>query len=260
MIYEADCHTLKKDQVTNVKIDDYFLWKERSLFESTVVFQGSNRVSHQYGQDEANKIDTTISYEYVSSDVINDRRENKFPFVKTDGTYEIKTSQSFNPGGKYGKIQDLDLIRIKHNPCFECRFTAWTVLRKKTNNLIIKVTEEEKDSIPNKPNESFDQWEIVSGPDELFTTDEDSPPVYGYLINAGQRFTVSFSIIIHSGFIDPKTRNLGDVFSFTGWAIKSETTPNAKIQIGYLEYNASVGIEEGITAQIEWKPNKKRPA
>jgi hypothetical protein len=46
IIYDADCHTLKKDQKTDVKIDNYFLLKERSLFEIKVDFLGENKTTH----------------------------------------------------------------------------------------------------------------------------------------------------------------------------------------------------------------------
>jgi len=259
-IYDADCHTLKKDQKTDVKIDNYFLCKERSLFEIKVDFSGANKTTHVYGPDITDTRDTTVTYEFVFADVINNLRENRFPKTKPDGTYEIEKSDAFNPSGKYGKIKDSDLIRLKHNPCFACKFTAWVVLRRKINNLIIEVTEEDHYVTPTKPDDSWDQWSVISGPDIKYRPDPTSGNPWVYLVNASQRFTVQLSMAIHPGFIDPKTRNLGKVFTFQGWAIESEESPNAKIKAGDSEFNALAAVEEGVTARIEWKPNKKRPA
>jgi hypothetical protein len=263
VIYAADCHTLKKDEVTDVKIADYFLWKERSLFEIKIAFEGQNVTSHQYGQDEDHKINTTITYEYVSSDVINNLRENKFPKNKPDGTYVIEKSDSFNPEGIYGKIQDSDLIKIRHNPCFNCKFTAWVVLRKKTSNLVVSAGDYDDEPVPpEKPDDSYDQWNIVSGPDVNLLQVEGQPVRYSYLVNAGQRSAVTLFMTIHPGFIDPKTRNLGEVFTFTGWLreLEEEEKQNATIKIGKLEYARRAQIEDGITVEVEWRPKGDRPA
>jgi len=262
VIYEADCHTLKKDEVTDIKINDYFLWKERSLFDFKVSFEGASETENEYGFD-AEIITTTISYEYVSSEVINNDRENKFPEGKDDGTFEIKTSSLFNLAGKYGKIKDSDLIRIKHNPCFDCSFTAWVTLRKVEANSLAKVRTENNDppmDPPEKPDDSYDRWSIVRGPD-LYYIDDGGAHFWSYLVNSGQRFTRTSSIKIHSGLIDSKTRNLGEVLTFDDWAHESEDSPNAKIKIGTYEYDGFVnGLEDGITAKVEWLPNRQRPA
>ena len=262
MIYSADCHTLKKDQVTDVEIDDYFLWKERSLFDLKVSFQGQNVTTVGYGIDEAETITQSTTYEVVSAEVINNDRENKFPETKDDGTFEIKTSALFNPAGIYGKIKDSDLIRIQHNPCFGCNFTAWATFRRtQTNRLIIIRTPDEDPPIaPVKYDNSYDRWDIVRGPD-LFYYDDGGEAFFGFLINAGQRFTQTLSLQIHPGFIDPEKRNVGEILTFSGWAEESENSPNAKIKIGNYEYNGFVnGLQDGITAQIEWQPKRQRPA
>lgn len=262
MIYSADCHTLKKDEVTDVKIDDYFLWKERSLFDFKASFQGASETEHEYGPD-GEIITTTTSYEYVSSEVINDDRENKFPEGKDDGTFEIKTSALFNPAGIYGKIKDSDLIRIQHNPCFDCSFTAWVTLRKVTANSLYIVRTKDGDppaQPPAKPDDSYDQWSVVRGPD-LFYYDDGGEGFYGYLINFGQRSTGTLSLHIHPGFIDPETRNVGEILTFSGLAEESQDSPNAKMKVGNYEYNGFVnGLQDGITAQIEWQPKRQRPA
>lgn len=254
MIYAPACHALKTDQKTDIKIEDYFQWKERSLFDFTVGFDGESKTINQYGQD--NKT-TTITYEFKSCDVINNGRENKFPKIKTDGTYEIETSQSFNPPGKYGKIQDSDLIRIKHNPCFDCSFTAWVILRKRTKNLIYRAVD---DPTPPTGDERYEQFEIVSGPDVIFEDPQDQEPTFGFLINTVERVVALFGIKIHSGIIDPKTKNLGKVLTFAGFA-ESDSSSNATLRVGSVAYKGYVpGLEDGIKTQINWLPNNKRPA
>ena len=254
MIYAPACHALKTDQKTNIKIEDYFQWKERSLFDFTVGFEGQNKTINQYGED--NKT-TTITYEFKSCDVINNGRENKFPKIKTDGTYEIETSQSFNPPGKYGKIQDSDLIRVKHNPCFDCSFTAWVVLRKRTQNSIYIFIDDHETPTGD---ERYEQFDIVSGPDLIGEDPGDQEPIFGYLINTVERVVASFGIKIHSGFIDPKTKNLGKVLTFTGFT-ESENITNATLRVGSVAYNGYVlSIESGIKTKIDWLPNNKRPA
>jgi len=257
MIYAPTCHALKTDQKTNIKLGDYFQWKERSLFDFAVAFEGENKTMNQYGPEEGDKIPTTITYEFKSSDVINDGRENKFPKTKPNGTYEIETSASFNPAGKYGKIQDSDLIRIKHNPCFDCSFTAWVNLRKRTKNLIFTAID---DDTPPTGDATYEEFEIISGPDFLSADPQDQDPLIGFLVNALQRVVATFTIKIHSGFIDPKTKELGKVLTFTGFN-ETENSPNATLRVGSTAYNGTVaGLESGIKAQINWLPNNKRPA
>lgn len=258
MIYEADCHTLKTNQKTDIKIDDYFLWKERSLFDFKVTFQGQSITTVSYGMDDVETITQSTTYNFISADVINDDRENKFPVANTDGTYKIEKSDSFNPPGAYGKIKDSDLIKIRHNPCFDCKFTAWLILRiTKTNHLVIARTAGDPET-PAKPDDSYDMWNIVRGPD-LFYYDDSGEGIYGYLINYGQRITRTSSIEIGPGYIDPKTRNVGGVFSFSGWAQESQDSSNANIKVGTYEYDGFVNdLEDGITAQIQWGIKAKR--
>jgi hypothetical protein len=263
VIYEADCHVLKKNQKTDLEIDDYFLWKERSLFDIKIAFEGQNIICKQYGTDENRRVCTTIVYRYMSSDVINNLRENKFAIIRPDGTYVIEQSGSFNPPGIYGKIKDSDLIKIKHNPCFDCKFTAWVLLHKITTNLIISEgNAEDYTIVPPKPDPSYFQWDVISGPDENLLQTPGQTTRYSYIVNSGQNIVVSLSIKIHPGFIDPKTRNLGKVFTFAGWLreLYEEEKQNATIKIRKLEYAMRAQIEDGITVQAEWLPNKKRPA
>jgi hypothetical protein len=239
---------------TDIKAEDYFQWKERSLFDCTVQFGGSSQTTNKYGKDD---VTTIITYQSKSSDVINNGRENKFPKIKTDGSYKIETSESFNPAGKFGKIQDSDLIRIKHNPCFDCSFTAWVNLRKRTENLIFTAVD---DLTPPTGDESYEKFEITSGPDFISEDPEDEEPLIGFLVNAVQRVVTLFTIKIHSGIIDPKTKNLGNVLTFTGFT-ESKDNSSATLKVGSVAYKGYVlGIEEGIKTQINWLPNNKRPA
>ena len=257
MIYAATCHALKTDQKTDIKIDDYFKWKERSLFDILVAFKGANRTNVRFGPEESDKVVTTITYEYKSSDVINNNRENKFPRFKPNGTYEIETLKSFNPPGKYGKIQDSDLIRIKHNPCFECSFTAWVNLRRRTENAVFTAIDNDE---PPTGDESYEQFEVVRGPEIIGYDPGDLEPIIGFLVNSVQRVVASYTIKIHSGFIDPITKNLGKVLTFSGFT-ESDTSPNATFKVGSAAYNGTLaGLESGISVQIEWLPNKQRPA
>jgi hypothetical protein len=259
MIYEADCHTLKTNQKTDIKIDDYFLWKERSLFDFQVSFQGQSITTVRYGYVNEETITQSATYNFISADVINDDRENKFPVANTDGTYKIEKSDSFNPPGAYGKIKDSDLIKIRHNPCFDCSFTAWVTLRRNQTNRLALVDEPIDDPVPpGKPNDSYDRWDIVRGP-ELWAVDDSGRETYAYLVNSSQRITRTSSIQIGPGYIDPKTRNVGGVFSFSGWAQESPDSSNAKIKVGTHEYDGFImGLEDGITAQIEWRIKARR--
>ena len=259
MIYAADCHQLKTDQKTDIKIDDYFLWKERSLFDCIIRFSGSNKTNHEYGEvSSPETITTTITYEAALSEVINNNRENKFPELKDDGTFEIKKSSSFNPAGKYGKINDSDLIRIPYNPCFSCSFSAYVTLHKIFKNLVVgRSSTPGIPPPPTAPSEAYYQWQVIRGPT---AKNNSGDPQFDFLINAGQSFTVNLTINIHPGYIDPKTRELGNIINFSGWAEPSGAGSNGKIKVGDYQYDASVGVEGGITAQIEWKPSKKRPA
>lgn len=258
MLYEADCHTLKTDQKTDIKIDDYFLWKERSLFDFKASFQGQSITTVGYGMDDVETITQSTTYNLISADVINNDRENKFPIAKTDGTYKIEKSNSFNPPGLYGKIPDSELIKIRHNLCFNCKFSAWFILRiTKTNHLVVVRTAEDPET-PKKPDDSYDTWNVVRGPD-LFYYDDGGEGIYGYLVNYGQRTTRSSSIEIGPGYIDPETRNVGGVFNFNGWATLSQNEANAKIKIGSSQFNGLIAdLEDGIEANIEWPIKTKR--
>jgi hypothetical protein len=260
MIYEADCHSLKTNQKTDIKISDYFLWKERSLFDFTISFDGENKTNNEYGLDGQENIITTVSYEYGSSVVINNKRENKTPSIRPDGTYEFKQSDSFNPAGAYGKIKDADLIRIRHNPCFDCEFTAYVSLRKNIQKLVVVLsTYDGIPPTPTPPDQTYYQWQIVRGPDLVYS-DDSGRESYGYLINASKNVPVSFTMQIHPGVINEKTREVGQVFTFGGRATQSENNSNAKIKVGSVEYNGLMQIEDGISSKIEWKPNRKRPS
>jgi hypothetical protein len=124
LLFKPPCFELKDKkykELVSMSLDDYFKWRQRKMWDFKAQFDGG--ISGVFHLDEE-EWTTTASMKSETIRVRNNQRENYYP-KSTCGKWVDGKSDTFNPAKEFGKIPDADLVKMRHNPCFDCSFTAF---------------------------------------------------------------------------------------------------------------------------------------
>jgi len=264
VLFKAACLPLADgtESGSSVSLDRFYQWTQRNLWTATLKLtgQGSFQSVFEFGDRVET---TTFSCQASESLVRNDGRENLFPEIGGNGKVSLEPSKDFNPEGPYGKIPDSDLLRILHNPCFDCSFTAWFNCQTLWTNYLI--VQEPGSPDPTKPNDWSD-WSITGVDREIIRQPspvEDPDEIDLFHIRGTQNFVLSSGLVVLGGKIKLADRNVYPEYVVSG-SVQPSDSGQSEITVDGRKTGAQcLGVPDDGTApikvQLAWVIGKDRP-
>lgn len=270
ILFRPPCLGLKNSDfypLIALPVSDYFEYRQRCLWNLKIDFSGQS-LTFNPGNDEID-LPPFITRKTFSAEVVrvrNDGRENYFPVVEC-GRWKDAKDPSFNPPKEYGKIPDEDLIRLGHNPCHDCSFTAFCNLTVTWQNLFFGsirpprpgVDEDFNPLPPPRPSCDWETWSPGLGP---FVGGEDfnENPSVSWLVSGRQRVPATFSMALADN--DQVDSEYSTVFSrpSIGGDYAYQMNGASEVNVMGQRFPAQLGEKfgQGVTAIFRWVPGPAR--
>jgi hypothetical protein len=192
LLFKPPCFQLKDSEykeLVSMPLDQYFQWRQQKLWDFKAQFDGSISGTWQRDQEPERTVTAVLESETIR--VRNDDRENYFPQEKC-GKWIAQKSDAFNPEKEFGKIPDSDLVKMRHNPCFRCSFTAFCNITITVSNYPYGYRYSESPSADKPPAPSCDwqQW----NPKDYYVSNENQEVIWFIdgKLSVAAFFTMSF--------------------------------------------------------------------
>lgn len=255
-LFKSPCLSLRNepaDDNISLKLSAYYRWRHANLWEADVQITGNSEYITRFEfEDREEKTNLTCNARTIKTR--NDNRENFNIILKEDGTTAEEKLTDFNPPGTYGKIPDENLIRLRHEPCFnECSFTAFVHVQKIWSNYLIF---QDLGAEPPKKPLYWSSWSYSV--DQVYTDEEHYRDMYH--INGIENMLWTVSLIVRTGQINPATLKVNPVYFIQGPVILSNNLSDTSvITIDGHAKSAGVLLPEGLNASLVWSNNTARP-
>lgn len=246
-------HNPLADQDITLKLSEYYKWRHANLWHADLQITGTGEInSYFYFEDRTET--TTLTCHAQTIKTRNDGRENVSVLLNEDGTTSMTTIEDFNPPGIHGKIPDENLIRLRHEPCFPCSFTAFVLVQKNWNNLLMFL--DPGDPPPEKPF-GWSSWSYSV--ENNFSTDNDTDRDL-YHINGVENVLWTINLQIKSALINSTLLYVHPQYTINGpVTLQNDAEATSTVTIDGYQKSASVALPAGLQAHLVWSNNSVRP-
>lgn len=254
-LFKSPCLSLSNpaaDQDITLKMSKYYAWRHAKMWDAKVEVTGSSQTQTFFEFEDRTET-TTLTCETETILTRNDGRQNESVVLNQDGTTSKVPVTNFNSAGRYGKIPDENLIRLRHEPCFDCSFTAFVRLSKNWTNYLILM--DEGDPAPDMP---FG-WSSWSYSVEQINVDENTVKDL-YHVNGVENVLWQLVLKVESGQINPVTFQVNPKYAIDGPVLLGTGSGQpAQIHLDGFVKEARCNLSPGLTTNVFWETNSDRP-